>query len=67
MPITKEKKEEQQETEKKHEIGTIEPIIDVVGWRVWKSETDYIDFPRDSYGNAVILSEILAIKKLAQE
>jgi len=61
-----EKKEEKiiKKEEKKHKPGDIETIFDIVGFRVWKNEKEYIDLPIEQRGIAELLSIILkAISK----
>jgi len=55
--------------EKRKNIGDIEPIFDIIGWRVYQSEKqeDILEFPRDQYSQAKIFSKLLLLEKLATQ
>jgi hypothetical protein len=65
IPRAREEKEREQE----HEAGDIEPVVDAIGYKVFvgTGEKDFIGFPADKYGEARILSELLKLKKIAEE
>lgn len=53
--------------ENTHKAGDIEPIVDVIGFRIWKNDKDYIEFGRDQHNFAVLTSEVFKISEKAEE
>ena len=61
------KDENEKNNEKSHQPGEIEPIVDLVGYRVWKDENTSAVFSREQEGQAIILSELLKLAQKAEE
>ena len=53
--------------EETHKAGEIEPLADIVGFRVWKNDKEAIIFSKDQENMAILSSEIFKISEKANE
>ena len=51
-------KKEKEVKKEEHKPGDIEPIVNIVGWKVWKSKDEYVTFSADQEGIAFLAAEI---------
>jgi hypothetical protein len=64
---SKNKEEDEATKEETHEAGQIQPLVDVVAYRVWKNDKEWVDFPSEQQGLSIIASELFKLMLKAEE
>ena len=53
--------------EDKHKAGEIEPLVDIVGYRVWKNDKENLVFLKEQENLAILSAEVFKISEKAND